>query len=48
MHRYNIKVPRILPTLENNRFVNYENMLFILTPWIEGCKCDYDNPIHEK
>lgn len=46
MHRYNIKVPRILPTLTNNRFVNYENMLFILTPWIEGCKCDYDNPIH--
>lgn len=46
MHRYNIKVPRILPTLESNRFVNYENMLFILTPWIEGCKCDYDNPIH--
>ncbi|SKA75683.1 spore coat protein, CotS family [Clostridium sp. USBA 49] len=43
LYRYEIKVPKILPTKDNNRFVNYENMLFILTPWIEGEKCDYDN-----
>lgn len=46
LYRYHIKVPRILPTLDGNRFVEYENMLFILTPWIEGIKCNYDNPIN--
>lgn len=43
LYRYDIKVPRILPTKENGRFVNYKDMLFILTPWIDGEKCSYDN-----
>ncbi|WP_123053013.1 CotS family spore coat protein [Clostridium sp. JN-1] len=43
LFRYGIKVPRILATKENSRFVNYSNMLFILTPWIDGDKCNYDN-----
>lgn len=43
LYRYGIKVPRILPTKDKGRFVNYENMLFILTPWIDGEKCSYDN-----
>ncbi|MBA5849864.1 CotS family spore coat protein [Clostridium sp. cel8] len=43
LYRNNIKVPRILPTIKRSRFVNYENMLFILTPWILGEKCNYDN-----
>jgi len=46
LHRNNIHVPRILPTNTNSRFVNYNNMLFILTPWINGIKCDYDNVDH--
>jgi len=42
-YRNGIHVPKIISTLNRNRFVNYENMLFILTTWIEGNKCDYDN-----
>lgn len=43
LYRNNINVPRILPTKDRGRFVNYENMLFILTPWVNGEKCSYDN-----
>ncbi|MBU3153586.1 CotS family spore coat protein [Clostridium estertheticum] len=46
LYRNNIHVPRILKTKNNSRFVNYNNMLFILTPWINGIKCDYDNIDH--
>ena len=35
-----------LKQITNSRFVNYNNMLFILTPWIDGTKCDYDNIDH--
>ncbi|MGM9973736.1 MAG: CotS family spore coat protein [Clostridiaceae bacterium] len=42
-NRYNINVPKLLPTLGGGRYVSFNNMLFILTPWIEGEKCDYDN-----
>lgn len=42
LSRHGINIPTILPTKENGRFVLYENMLFILTPWITGIKCDYD------
>lgn len=44
--RNNINVPKILPTLKRERFVNYEGMLFILTPWVSGIKCDYDITSH--
>lgn len=43
LYRNNIKVPRILPTENRNRFVKYKDMLFVLTPWIVGEKCSYDN-----
>lgn len=43
LHRNNIKVPKFLPTSNSGRFVRYNDMLFILTPWIEGQKCSYDN-----
>ncbi|MFU0825398.1 CotS family spore coat protein [Clostridium sp.] len=43
IYRNGIKVPKILPNKNGGRFVEYENMLFILTPWIYGRKCDYDN-----
>ncbi|GAA0718954.1 CotS family spore coat protein [Clostridium malenominatum] len=47
-YRHSIKVPKILPTSDRNRFVHFNNMLFILTPWIDGIKCDYDNSLHVK
>lgn len=42
-YRNDIHIPRILPTANNGRFVIYNDMLFILTPWIDGIKCSYDN-----
>jgi len=46
LYRNNIRVPKLLPTIDNNRFVSYEDMLFILTPWIQGAKCNFDNIDH--
>lgn len=46
LFRYGLKVPNLLPNRKGGRFVNYKNMLFILTPWIVGEKCDYDNNTH--
>ena len=46
LYRNNIKVPKLLPTVDNNRFVSYQDMLFILTPWIKGEKCSFDNMNH--
>ena len=46
LYRNHIRVPKLLPTIDNNRFVSYEDMLFILTPWIEGEKCSFDNINH--
>lgn len=44
LYRNGINVPRLLPTKSNSRFVEFNGMLFILTPWIEGTKCSYDIP----
>jgi CotS family spore coat protein len=46
LYRNDIKVPKLLPTIDNNRFVSYQDMLFILTPWIKGEKCSFDNMNH--
>lgn len=46
LYRYGINVPRILSTNDNGRFVEYNNMLFILTPWVEGIKCNFDTREH--
>ncbi len=46
LYRNKIRVPKLLPTIDNNRFVRFNNMLFILTPWIEGEKCSFDNIKH--
>jgi len=43
LYRYGINVPRILPTLKGGRFAEKDNVLFILTDWIEGEKCNYDD-----
>jgi CotS family spore coat protein len=45
-YRTGINVPRLLPTKTNGRYIEYNNMLFILMPWIDGVKCDYDNIEH--
>ena len=41
-YRHNINVPKIISTSNSSRFVEYENMYFILTAWIEGEKCNYE------
>ncbi|ADL51209.1 CotS family spore coat protein [Clostridium cellulovorans] len=41
--RNNIKVPKMLPSKDNKRYVLYKNMFFILTPWISGIKASYDD-----
>lgn len=46
LHRNGINVPNFIPSIDNNRFVEYNNMLFILTPWIEGFKCNFDDNKH--
>lgn len=38
-----INVPKILPTKCGGRYVRFNDDLFIVTDWIEGRKCDYDN-----
>lgn len=43
LYRRGINVPRLLPSKDNGRFVKANNMLFILTDWVEGTKCNYDN-----
>lgn len=42
LYRNNLNVPKLLPSSNNSRFMKYNNMLFILTPWIQGIKCDFD------
>ncbi len=48
LYRNGINVPKLIPTADGKRFVNKEHMLFILTPWIEGDKCNFDNMTHVK
>ncbi len=43
LYRNNINVPTLIPSTSKNRFVKYKDFLFILTPWISGEKCDFDN-----
>jgi len=44
--RNGINVPKLLPTADGNRYIKYKDMLFILTPWLDGEKCDFDNLNH--
>ena len=43
LYRNNVMVPKLLPSTDNNRFIYYEDMLYILTPWVEGEKCNFDS-----
>ncbi|MDO6354461.1 CotS family spore coat protein [Caloramator sp. CAR-1] len=38
-----ILAPRFISTKKGLKYVNYQGNLFILTDWIDGRKCDYDN-----
>ncbi|PRR83910.1 CotS family spore coat protein [Clostridium vincentii] len=46
LHRNGLYVPNLISSISRNKFVKYNNMLFILTPWIEGIKCNFDNLEH--
>lgn len=48
LYKNNLHVPRLIPTINNHRYIVYKNMLFILTPWLDGEKCDFDNINHLK
>lgn len=39
----NILCPKLISTKQGHKFVKYKNQLYILTDWIDGRKCDYDN-----
>ena len=41
-----IKTPKLLNSLKGEKYVKYNNMFFILTIWIDGVKCDFDNIDH--
>ncbi len=43
LYRNNVMVPKLLPSIDNNRFIYYKDMLFILTPWVQGEKCNFDS-----
>lgn len=46
LYRLGVDVPRFIPTNDGSRFVLENDMLFMLTPWINGDKCDFDNINH--
>ena len=46
LYRSNISVPRLMPTISCNRFSKAFDKFFILTPWINGDKCNFDNVLH--
>ena len=46
LNLHNISCPILIPTTNNGRYFKYNNMLFILTPWIEGIRCNYDILTH--
>lgn len=46
LYRNNLNVPKFIRTKDNKRFVEFRGILFILTPWIKGDRCDFDNLNH--
>ncbi|MGL5634596.1 MAG: CotS family spore coat protein [Sarcina sp.] len=46
LHQYGFNVPLLLQDKHGNRFVKSHNFLFILTPWLPGEKCDFNNIDH--
>ncbi|MGL4990857.1 MAG: CotS family spore coat protein [Sarcina sp.] len=46
LYKNGLKVPILLKDKFGNRYVKAKDFLFILTPWVPGIKCDFDNFIH--
>lgn len=46
LNKHNINAPKLIPTIDNGRFVEYNNMIFILSRWISGTSCDFNNLKH--
>ena len=46
LNKCNINVPNIIPTFYGKRYVKFSDNIFILSPWIDGVKCDFDNLDH--
>lgn len=46
LYEYGINLPRFIPASNGMRYLNYNNILFILTPWIDGEKCNFDDYNH--
>ena len=46
LYRCGLNVPKLIPTISGGRFIDFDDMLFILTEWIDGIKCDFDNIQH--
>lgn len=44
--RNEINLPKLLPSKDCGRFVKANDMLFMLSPWVSGEKCDFDNVNH--
>jgi len=45
-YRKGLSVPRFIPTILNGRYITYKGMLFLLTPWFNGKKCNFDDINH--
>ncbi|MGL4760267.1 MAG: CotS family spore coat protein [Sarcina sp.] len=46
LYKNGFNVPALIKTKSGNRFVKTNNLIFILTPWVPGSKCDFDNLKH--
>lgn len=46
LFKNNINTPKLLNTLDGSKYVNLNGMLFILTIWIDGTKCNSNQTNH--
>ncbi|MGL5648016.1 MAG: CotS family spore coat protein [Clostridium sp.] len=46
LFKNNINTPKLLSTKKGSKYVNLNNMLFILTLWIDGSKCSSNETSH--
>ena len=46
LYRNTFFVPHLLSSIYGEKYIKIENNYFILTPWLNGEKCDFDNKNH--
>lgn len=46
LNSYNLNVTRFLKNSDSGRYINYDGVLYILTDWIDGVKCDSNIESH--